>query len=129
MPESQVFILDKFTSPGDRRAVSNDDVTAGEASAGNVETWSEELHNISTVIGSQVKAWLDPDVVNLEISANGSDWFTPIGREDNPPIDALDLADIVSGSFVLVYFRRTILAGAVYNPELLIKLIVKASIL
>lgn len=109
MIEAQVFIKDVYNN-----AVGHDDVTAGEASAGDVTGYTITLANDSGSNLTQVKSWLDPTTENIEISANNSDWFSPIVEDS-----AVDFADIPANSSISFYMRRTIAAGAGSDPDVL----------
>jgi len=100
--EAKVYLKDVYEN-----GVSHDDVTAGEASAGDVTAYTITLSNASTVGISQLKAWLDGAVVGLEISDDGIAYVVR-DCEENP----LSLADIPTGGSITFYLRRTISAGA-----------------
>jgi len=84
-----------------------DDVTAAEASAGDVTTYTLALTNDSTVTLTQVAAWLDASVSGLEVSADGATWSAPTTEAT-----ALALADIAAAGSTTLHLRRTITAGA-----------------
>jgi hypothetical protein len=86
--------------------ISNDDVTASEAAAGDVADHNIQLKNYSNTILSHVKVWLDKTVVYLQISDDDATWISPTTEST-----AQDIADILPGATQTLYFRRTIVAG------------------
>ena len=94
--------------------VGSDDVTAAEATAGDVETYTVTLANDGTLTISQIKIWLDPSTVNLEISDDGASWVSPTTEAT-----ALELPDLASGSTDTLHIRRTIAAGEASDPAVL----------
>ena len=101
---------------GDRfgNAVGHDNVTAAEALAGNVEAYTVDLANVSTLILSSVVAWLDAAVSGLEISDDGITYVSPTSEATG-----LSLADIPAGGSITFYLRRTVAATAASDPEVL----------
>ncbi|KKN53077.1 hypothetical protein LCGC14_0605890 [marine sediment metagenome] len=95
-------------------AVASDDVTAAEASAGSVESWALTLRNVSNSILSQLRAWIDRNTVNMEISDDGAAWVSPTDEGA-----ALDFGDLGLGVTMTLYVRRTVAAGAASHGGLL----------
>ena len=86
----------------------DDDVTAAEASAGDVETWSIELANTSTSGIGSVVTWLDPETyAGLEISLDGTTWSRPTTQSAG-----LAVGTIAAAGSATIYLRRTVPAGA-----------------
>jgi hypothetical protein len=88
-------------------AVASNDVTASEAAAGDVETYTFDLFNQSPAILSQIRIWIDPAVSGLEISDDGAAWVSPTTRST-----ALELPDLAVGATDTLHVRRTVTAGA-----------------
>ncbi len=107
--EAQVELADTYNNP-----IASDDITSGQAAAGNVETYTLTLANQSNTILSQLKAWIDLGVVNIEIADDGATWVTPTSKSA-----ALDLPDLLPGVEDTLHVRRTITAGAGSEPGLL----------
>jgi hypothetical protein len=97
-----VALTDRFNNP-----IASDDVSAAEATAGDVETWTLTLENQSNAILSQLKVWIDPTVSNIEISDDGVAWVSPTTQST-----ALALPDLAVGGTDTLHIRRTITAGA-----------------
>lgn len=107
--EGRVALGDRWTN-----AVGHDDVTAGEASAGDVEGYTVTLSNDSTAGLSRVLAWLDAAVSDLEISDDDITYVSPTSEGA-----ALGLADIPAGGSITLYLRRTIGAAEPSDPDVL----------
>lgn len=107
--EGVVYVQDKYNNE-----VGQDDVTAAEASAGDVTDFSISVHNDSHVILSQVKFWLDASVSGIEISDDDITYVSPTTEGT-----ALAMADIPAGGSITLYVRRTIGAGASSDADIL----------
>jgi hypothetical protein len=94
-----------------------DDVTAAEALAGDVTTWTIDLLNEGDEALSELAVWLDSETERLEISADGSEWFAPTTEPA-----ALSLGDLDAGEAATLYVRRTVAADETFNPRVLILL-------
>ena len=94
--------------------VADDDVTAAEASAGDVATYTITLENTSTVTLSHLRIWLDPTTYWLEISDDGATWVTPASVAA-----ALALPDLAAGATDTLHLRRTLPAGSPPEPSIL----------
>lgn len=105
----RVFCVDRYDN-----TISMDDVTAGEASAGSVETQTLTLENQSPHRLRRIVAWIDPTVVNMEISDDGAVWVSPTTEATG-----LVFADLTPGADHTVHLRRTIAAGADSSPKVL----------
>jgi len=110
--EARVVLEDRYAN-----GVGHDDVTAAEASAGNVATYQIGLHNASASTLTGITVWLDPATVNLEISADNSTWVAPTSEATG-----LAFADLPANSSHTLYLRRTITAGAAADPAVLVRL-------
>jgi hypothetical protein len=97
-----VELTDRFNN-----AIASDDVSAAEATAGDVETYTFDLENQSNTILSQLSVWIDPTVVNIEIADDGATWVSPTTQAT-----ALVLPDLLPGVSDTLHVRRTITAGA-----------------
>jgi len=109
--EGRVYIADKWNT-----AVAYGDVTAAEASAGDVTEYQCVLQNDSPCKIIQLKCWLDASVSGLEISSDGVNYFTP-DSEDHA--DVLEWASVAAGGSATLYVKRTIAADASSNPGVL----------
>ncbi len=107
--EAEVRTQDRFNELGP------DDVTAGEASAGDVSSWSVTLENQGAANVRDLLVWLDAAVAGLEISDDNATWVSPTSEGA-----ALAMAaDLAPGATDTLYLRRTISAGATSDPDVL----------
>jgi hypothetical protein len=88
-------------------AVASDDVSAAEAAAGDVETWTVGVTNGSTVGLSHVVGWIDSDTDGIHISANGSTWVNPTSEGTG-----LAIGNLAAGATYTLHMKRTITASA-----------------
>lgn len=95
-------------------AVGDDDVSAAEATAGDVKTYSVAMQNVSHRKLHQIKAWLDAETGELEISADGSSWVSPTTEAG-----ALAMGALAVQAAATLYMKRTIAAGAAANATVL----------
>lgn len=94
-------------------AAGPDDVTAAEASAGDVASWTLTLENVGVPDVRNLVAWIDAGVSGLEISDDGAVWVAPTTEGT-----ALALATpLVSGGTDTLHLRRTISAAAASDPD------------
>lgn len=100
--ESRVYLDDLY----DNGAV-DDDVTAEEAAAGDVATYTITLENASGYILSGIVVWLAYPSEDLEISDDGAAWVSPTDEESG-----LAFPDLPVGGTDVLHLRRTIAAGA-----------------
>ncbi len=107
--ESRVFLDDLY----DNGAV-DDDVTAGEAAAGDLATYTITLENASGYILSGIVVWLDYPSADLEISDDGAAWVSPTSEDSG-----LAFPDLAVGGTHTLHLRRTITAGASSDPAVL----------
>lgn len=104
-----------------QNVISADDVTAGEASAGDVLAYTAELHNDGPMTAYNVRAWLDSAASSyLEIATSGG------GPWSAPTTDAggLALADIAPGGSVTLHLQRTIPSSTSFDPRVLAHVLV-----
>lgn len=106
--EGLVELFGRYNNP-----VSSDDITAGEASAGDVATYTLTLENQSNTILSQLTVWIDSNVSGIEIADDGATWVSPITQATG-----LVLPDLIPAGTDTLHVRRTITAGAVANGEI-----------
>ena len=102
-----VELTDRFNN-----AIAGDDVSAAEAAAGDVETYTLTLENQSNTTLSQFKIWIGPNVSGIEIADDGATWVSPITKAT-----ALTLPDLLPGVEDTLHLRRTIVAGAVADGD------------
>ena len=104
--ESEVRLSEQFNN-----AVADDDVTAAEASAGNVHSWSFNLANRDATNPKTLAVWLDVYTAQfIEISDDNLAWVAPT-------TEAAGLAlTLPAAGAVTLYLRRTIAAGAPSSP-------------
>ena len=107
--EAQVFIADRWNNEA-----GGDDVTAGEAAAGDVSTRTVTLRNACGVTLENIKIWLDAAVVDIEISHNGVLWVSPVTEATG-----IDVADILPNGTGTLHVRRTIGAAAPSDTDVL----------
>lgn len=107
--ETRVALGDRWNNP-----IGHDDVTESEADAGDVETYTLTLTNDSAVLLSQIAAWLDDDVEDLEISDDGSTWVSPTTEATG-----LEFDDLAPGYSHTLHLRRTIAASSAADPDVL----------
>ena len=108
--ESKIYLADVYNDLGP------DDVTAAEASAGDVATWQLALANDNVVDALEVKVWIDSAVSGLEISSDGVNYYAPTSENH---ADVIEFSRIAAGGSATLYLRRTIAAGASSDPEVL----------
>jgi hypothetical protein len=94
--------------------LSPDDVTAGEATAGDAATWTVDVYNAGSGVASGVIAWLDSTVEDLEISDDGVAWVSPTSESAG-----LSLGSILPGATTTLHLKRTIPAGADADAQVL----------
>jgi len=107
--EGRILLDDVFNN-----GVGHDDVTAGEALAGDVETYEIELWNDSLHRFSHLVVWLDAAVTGMEIFKEMVGWFSPTTEATG-----ISLPDIGPGSFKSVMLRRTIDPAAESDTDVL----------
>lgn len=86
--------------------IGGDTVTAAEAAAGSVESWTVQLRGRITTL-SHVVCWIDSTVSGFEISTDGVSWVAPTDEAS-----ALSIGDVPTWADVDLYVQRTIGAGA-----------------
>lgn len=115
MAERGIICTDVYNN-----GIAYDDVTAGEASAGDVADYSVTLKNSDTRAINHLYAWVNQAVQYITISHNGVAYVSPKGEAKAPPTDKLALADIPPGDSITFYLRRTIPASTLYDPHVLV---------
>jgi hypothetical protein len=103
--EAAVDLQDIYDGP----IVNSADVTAAEASAGNVASWSVTLTNTSgSDTATGLVTWLDPNVyTGIEISLDGSTWSQPTTQGAG-----LAIADLGPGASTTIYLQQTVPASS-----------------
>lgn len=109
---AQVTLGDLFNN-----ALAGANVTASEASAGDVFAWTLTLTNNGLATLSQLKIWLDAAVSRIEISDDGAAWVTPTTEAT-----ALALPDLVPAGTDTLHIRRTVAASTPFDPSELVHL-------
>jgi len=104
---ADVHLTDVFNN-----AVAADNVSASEASAGDVSTWTLTLRNDSDEMVTDITVWIDDDTDGVEISDDGSTWVSPTTEAAG-----LDLGDLVASAEATLHIRRTIAASSASDPD------------
>jgi hypothetical protein len=107
--EAVVHLDDRYGN-----AVASDDVSAAEASAGDVETYTLTLANDSGLSITSVTVWIDSGVSGIEISDDGSTWVSPTTEGGG-----LSLGTITASGTDTLHVRRTIGSSTSYDPKVL----------
>lgn len=107
--EAEVQLRDVYSN-----AIAHDDLTAGEAAAGDTATYQITLRNAGSKTLVDLIAWLDAATANLAISADGIAWIAPTTADAG-----LALPDVAAGVSTTLHIRRTIAAGAASDPDVL----------
>ena len=97
-------------------AVGHDDVTAGEATAGDITTYQITMANDGPAGLLNFIVWIAKGWDRLEIGKDGSNWYRPWGEHH---AESLIWAELKSGSETTLHVRRTIAAGAASNASVL----------
>lgn len=93
------------------------DISAAQATVGNVATVTYTLKNASNNYVYNVKLWLDPAcAAGITISSDGVNYYSPTTSGD---AHVLAWSSVAPGASVSVYIKRTISAGASSNVGLL----------
>lgn len=92
------------------------DVIASDALAGLVTTTEYTLLNVSGNTITAVVLWIDPSASGLQVSSDGTNFFTPTTPTDT---HSLKWATIAAGASVNVWVKRTIGAASASNPGIL----------
>jgi len=106
--EALVLLEDRYANH-----VGRDDVSAAEAEAGHVESWTVTLENVSASILTRVVAWI-VETQDLQISDDGATWVRPTDEAHG-----LVLGSIAPGQTDVLHLRRSTPAGAPSSPNLL----------
>lgn len=108
--EQRIYLADVY----DNQLVSRD-VTRLEAFLGHVLLYTIDFTNLSNRIIRRIAFWIDPAVVDLEISHNGSTWVTP-----TTPATALQAwSPMAPVGSIALHLRRTISAGSPSDTDVL----------
>jgi len=107
--EGRVLLADVFNN-----GVGHDDVTAAEALAGDVATYTITLANDSLHRFSKLVAWLDAATAGLEIFEEWVGWSAPTTEATG-----IQLPDIGPGATQSLFLRRTIGAAADSDTDIL----------
>lgn len=108
---SKVYLVGNYNNE-----IGNDDVTAAEATAGDVASYAFRISNKDTdTTLTRLRVWLDAaNSSGLKISDDDATWVNPTTEAA-----ALELPDLAPSSLDTVYIQRTISAGAIADPEVL----------
>jgi len=101
--DARVFLRDRYEN-----AIGFDDVTAAEAAAGDVTTWSITCRNESDEILYDLTAWVDFATTGITLSADDVTYAAGVALGNLDPAESVPL-----------YIKRTIAAAADYAPRLL----------
>ena len=110
--EAKVYLRQVYSG-----GASDDDVTAAEASAGDVATYTITMENVSAVGLSALKVWLHADTDDIDISDDGAAWVSPTTEGT-----ALDFPDLAAGATDVLHLRRTIGAASASDAGVIDKL-------
>ncbi|MCG8407569.1 MAG: hypothetical protein MI923_20420 [Phycisphaerales bacterium] len=95
--------------------LSDADVTAAEASAGDVREYTIDLENVSARTVRDVTVWIVGPLNGLKISDDGATWVEP---DSEVHADALSFSSIAAGASVTVHCQRTTAMGAGSDPAI-----------
>lgn len=109
--QANVYIADRYNT-----AAAQDDVTASEASSGDVSTFTVTLKNLNGHTMTEIKCWLGASAAGIEIGTNGSDWYTP---NSEIHADVLEFGSLAYNATTTLHIRRTIGAAASADPDVL----------
>lgn len=109
--EAPVFLQEAFNE-----GIGGEGVSAAEAAAGDVASWTVELVNASAVALTALRVWLDAATQGLELSWDGASWYAP---DSENHADVLAHASLASSASVTLHLRRTIGASAPADPGVL----------
>ena len=110
--EARVFLADRYAN-----GIGHDDVTAGEAAAGDVAEYELTVANDSSDTVCNILAWLDASAEGsayLELSDDGVSWSSPTTEPTG-----VALGNIVAAGSATLYARRTIPAAEPFDPAVL----------
>lgn len=99
---NEVLLRDVFENE-----IGDADVTAAEASAGDVKTYTVDMKNVGTVALSAIVVWIDAAVTGIEISDDGIVWVSPTTEATG-----LKFPDLSAGATDTLHLRRTIAASS-----------------
>ena len=106
MPTANVYIADRWGN-----GIGFADITSGEATAGDIDTSTWVITNNSNAVVSQLKVWIRNGITGITISDDNIAYVSPVQESD-----ALSLGDVVTT--VNLYVKRTIVAGATFDPNI-----------
>lgn len=111
--DAKVYIKDIYDN-----GFAQADITAAQASAGNVAVTALGLHNDGPMDILNMKCWLGTVglVGIIELSTDNANYYAPT-FEDH--VDVIEFARIAAAGDETLYIRRTITAGAVSDPAFL----------
>jgi len=108
-----IALADRYASP-----LVSADVTAAQAAAGNVATWSVTLHNTSSAAAGTLKIWLDAaSYAGVQISLDGTTWSRP-----TTSAAGLAIGTLAAGASATIYLKRTVAASSPSAASCLISL-------
>lgn len=94
--------------------ISLDDVTSGEAAAGDITTYQVGMDNDSPKTLFDLVVWLDASVSDITISEDNAVFVSPTTEAT-----ALAFPDLAAAGSDILYIKRTIGAGASSDPDIL----------
>ena len=105
-----VYIEDQYS------AVGLGDLSAANAAAGLVTTTEFGLLNVTLYPVTNLLMWIGTITTNLQISQDGTNYYTPTSSTD---AHVLSWSSLASNATANVWLKRTITAGASSNPLIL----------
>jgi len=106
----QITILDAYNALGPT------DVSAANASAGITETNQYQLKNVSANTITSVLLWIDAAVIDISVSQDGTNYYTPTSNVD---AHVMSWASIASGATVTLWVKRIIPSSSTFDPSIL----------
>jgi len=116
MPYQTIYLTEIYNNE-----IALPDVTAAEALAGDVSTFSVTIKNDGKVVLSQIGAWMDgTTALWVQISQDNVAFSAPQSRAA-----ALVFPDVKPGDTFTLYIKRTIPANTTYYPRIRTKIYFK----
>lgn len=107
--DAEVLLTDVYNNE-----LAQGNVTAAQASAGNVATYTTTISNMGTSTMEGIVVWIDSSVSGLDISDDGVAWVSPTTEATG-----LAFASLASGASMTLHLRRTISASSSADARIL----------